>query len=139
MGRDSRTANRIKHWAERLGYDVYVHEAQTGTLYLKCSGEAATLRIRVADHADAYCRADISVSPADCTWWQAVKKLALANNQPVPAAVRRAELADLKRRGFSSDEEEFWTVFWRKRRAILEGAYVGDEHKWRRIIEAVVF
>ena len=57
---------RIESWANAWSIDVDVHVAQSGTRYLTLAApDGAEIKVRVADHADAYATADYTVNPAE--------------------------------------------------------------------------
>lgn len=100
-----KTADRIEAAAEKMGYSVKMKFAQTGTVYLNCSAEvengkliewtdkfggfnqvadtdAIEVVIRVADHGDAYGRADYTCDELEGTYKGAIaflKKKIAAN------------------------------------------------------------
>lgn len=90
-----KTADRIEAAAEKMGYRVKMKFAQTGTIYLECSAEVENgkmlewtdkfggfnqvadtdtveLKIRVADHQDAYGRADYTCDDLEGTYKGAI-------------------------------------------------------------------
>lgn len=57
-------ADRIQHRAERRGIDVEASIASTGSRYLTLdAGNEERIVVRVADHAECYCRENYSVDP----------------------------------------------------------------------------
>jgi hypothetical protein len=64
---------QIEGWAKRFGVDVVKSIAHTGSVYLDLTAEPRDpddddeerVSVRVADHADCYCRADYTVDPMD--------------------------------------------------------------------------
>jgi len=56
---------QIEGWCKTYQINCDVHEAQTGTRYLTLeTDEGIKIKVRVADHADAYATADYTVDPA---------------------------------------------------------------------------
>jgi len=88
------TADRIARAAEALGYNLRnMRHAQTGTCYLSCAApdEVDEIVIRVADHSDAYARADYTADGIEGSAQGAVAFLAARVGKPIPPAWRAAE------------------------------------------------
>jgi len=85
-----RVADKITRAAERLGYWVDRHEADSGSTYLQCTlGDAdVSLKIRVANHMRVY-DADYSVAPEDGSAAGAVRLLAQRAGKPEPKWVTK--------------------------------------------------
>lgn len=95
----NQTADLIRRNAEKLGYYVSNHTAQTGTVYLTCEAVAnegtneekvIARKIRIADHGECYCSEDISVDPSGWSAHDAIDRLAELVGKPVPGALRAA-------------------------------------------------
>lgn len=83
---------RIETFASLLGCTVRISRAATGSRYLTLEHDLVDgeFVVRVADHGDAYGRADISVDPQDLTVSQAQAAIARYFGFPSPAKCRAA-------------------------------------------------
>jgi len=58
-------ARQIQGWCKRYGVTADLHRALTGTIYLTLTvPNGESIKVRCADHADAYATADFTVDPA---------------------------------------------------------------------------
>lgn len=71
MASNTNNAQKIQDLAEELGCDVERHWAQTGTIYLTVTNYAGrrtmSLKLRFADHADAYANSDYTCDGVEGT------------------------------------------------------------------------
>jgi hypothetical protein len=112
----TRTADRLVALARELGADVSVRVAQTGTVYLAVSRGRRATTIRVADHADAYGRADYSCDGIEGSPAGARAHLLRALGTS-PAALRR--LRRLRRRAVrarAAAQREAWITGYARER-----------------------
>ena len=58
-------ASRIEAMARRYGLAVEHHRANTGTVYLTIDSEEDQIKVRFADHQDAYATSDYTVDPCE--------------------------------------------------------------------------
>lgn len=112
----ARTAQTIESQGRKLGFDVDIAVASTGTIYLAFSKGEVRVKVRVADHGECYCREDISVDPQGSEAWQAVKLLAESANLATPSYVK--------------------TVLTRKANAQIRKAQAMAEFEAQRVMES---
>lgn len=119
---NSRTPDMIERNARRLGYDTSVSVATTGSRYITCVSGLVQLVVRVADHGECYCTADISVDPDNFAAWQAVQWLAsrVSVRQPgwVTRAERRHEAQQTEKRAAEQAAAAHWALYEKRASAI---------------------
>ncbi len=86
---------RIQAAAERMGYSVDWHRADTGTDYLYCKLDGTQVTVRIADHGECYLptrpERRINVAPDGVTATRAICMLAAPDSIPVVEATERTE------------------------------------------------
>jgi hypothetical protein len=121
----------IQKIAESLGFAVERHIAQTGTNYLSCSLDKITVKIRIADHQDAYAIADYSCDNLEGSYKGAVAFL----RETFRTCATDEECSALEGlRSQSKTAKSIWTQFVRQ---YPDNNLICDEHSMNGIQRAI--